>query len=58
MVTKPVPPGETVVGVNKIAVRAEDKKEDKEASAGIYGHDYRMAVRGLRKEDWAMQWVP
>ncbi|KAL1518978.1 hypothetical protein AB1Y20_003247 [Prymnesium parvum] len=55
LVTKSVPAGGTVVGVNKIM---QKQNETRESSAGIYGHDYRMAVRGLRKEDWAMQWVP
>lgn len=54
LVTKPVPAGATVVGANKLV----EPKVEKESSAEIYGHDYRMAVRGLRNEDWQMQWVP
>ena len=50
-----MPAGETVVGVNKLAAKPEKAEE---ASASVYGLDYRMAIRGLRTEDWEMQWVP
>jgi len=54
LVSKNVPPGETVVGVNKVVARTEED----EASATVYGNDYRMAVRGMDTSSWAMQWVP